>query len=78
MKIHKARRLRPEQKQRHIHTAAILHFLCPQGNLNVYYIQFLFVLIQYYHYYYSYSHCPLEFLIKSSIAIKIIRPTLFQ
>ena len=41
MKIHEARRLRPEQKQRHIHTAAILHFLCPQGNLNVYYIQFL-------------------------------------
>ena len=41
MRIHKARRLRPEQKQRHIHTAAILHFLCPQGNLNVYYIQFL-------------------------------------
>ena len=73
MKIHKARRPRPEQKQRHIHTAAILHFLCPQGNLNVYYIQFLcfdsiLSLLLYF-------RLPLEFLITNIMPLKMMRPS---
>ena len=72
MKIHKARRPRPEQKQRHIHTAAILHF-CVHKEILMYIIYNFFVLIQYYHYYYCFRW-PLEFLITNIIPLKMMRP----
>ena len=73
MKIHKARRLRPEQKQRHIHTAAILHF-CVHKEILMYIIYNFFVMIQYYHCCYC-SHCPLEFLLLKSMHVIVCRPT---
>ena len=76
MKIHKARRLRPEQKQRHIHTAAILHF-CVHKEILMYIIYNFFVMIQYYHCCYC-SHCPLEFLLLKSMNVIAYRPTFIR